>query len=281
MQNRAVDCSCPEGMLLAVLDTLPGNRQLLACVRCGRVELSDALVNEPHPSGVQFLGYEWIALSEAVRSWAGSWPRFALLSGQRVYLSAQKTFETEAELVAAIELAAVAQISLMLREKLLQLGVPTACSPESLPEALSGFAEIWNALQWNDQTPIELVLAAANRFHGPHRLAREFLAELPDLAEQAGMLLEDSDEEVRSWGRYLVKEFALHGDAILIPIRERLGQLTDNSSSEMYEIFALLRKMGNNGMGARAEVAAAMERVAESDHYMHKDLLKLLASWQS
>ena len=55
MQNRAVDCSCPEGMLLAVLDTLPGNQQLLACVRCGRVELSDALVNEPFPVACSFL----------------------------------------------------------------------------------------------------------------------------------------------------------------------------------------------------------------------------------
>ena len=186
-------------MLLAALNTLPGNQQLSACLRCERVELSDALVNEPHPSEVQFLGYEWIALSGAVRSWAGFWPRFALLGGQRVCLSAQKTFE--AELGAAIELAAVAQIVLMLREKLLQFGVPTACSPESLPDALSGFAEIWDALQWNDQTPIELVLAAANRFHGPHRLAKEFFKGLPELSERAEMLLRDPDEEVRSWGR--------------------------------------------------------------------------------
>lgn len=70
MPNRAVDCSCPESMLLAVLDNLSGNQQLSAIVRCGRVELPDALVNEPHSGDVQFLGYAWIEMSEANLDWA-------------------------------------------------------------------------------------------------------------------------------------------------------------------------------------------------------------------
>ncbi len=281
MPNRAVDCSCPESMLLAVLDNLPGNQQLLACVRCGHVELSDALVNEPHPGDVQLLGYAWIEMSEAIRDWAGSWPRFAMIAEKRVYLSAQCLFETTAELSAAIEKAEADQSGLELRERLLPLGVPMAPSPESLPEALSGFSEIWDALQWDDQTPIEVVLAAANRFHGPRRLARNFLAGLPDLSARAAVLLQDSEEEARSWGRYLVKEFALSGEAVLTPIRGRLRQLADNSTSEMYEIYALLREMGSEATGARPEVEAAIERVAKSDYYMHQDLVKLLAKWQS
>ena len=95
------------------------------------------------------------------------------------------------------------------------------------------------------------------------------------------MLLQDSEEEARSGGRYLVKEFGLSGEAVLTPIRGRLRQLADNSTSEMYEIYALLREMGSEATGARPEVEAAIERVAKSDYYMHQDLVKLLAKWQS
>lgn len=76
------------------------------------------------------------------------------------------------------------------------------------------------------------------------------------------LLLEDSDQEAQSRGRYLVKDFGLSGEAVLTPIRGRLQQLADNSTSEMHEIYSLLRELRSEGTGARPEVEAATERVA-------------------
>ena len=73
--EKPLPCQCPDTFHATVLDTLPGNTRLLACLRCGACELVEAIVDEPRPHDVQLLGYNTIELAPDARAWATAWPR--------------------------------------------------------------------------------------------------------------------------------------------------------------------------------------------------------------
>jgi hypothetical protein len=200
-----VDCSCDEGFELAVLEELPGRLEIRACMKCGALGLAEAIVEEPQPYDVQFIGYEPIALSVAVAAWVGAWPRLTSIDGERVLVGSNLRVADRAGLQATIG----AQQRGWNRARLIELGVPEAPPPQDLPPVLSGFAEIWHGLSLNDATPIEELLEAATRFNGPNRLAREVLSRRGDLAALSAQWRASREDELRSWGRYLAKEFQL------------------------------------------------------------------------
>ena len=263
--------------MLEVLDTLPGNIRMRACMQCGRADLADSIVTEDTPHDVQFHGYYFCEISEEAKAWASVWPRYKVVQEKRVYLSAAARFESDASLNAAIAAAAEQQRDATLRDTLLALGVPQNEPPASLPESLAGFVEIWNGLKLDDDTPVDEVLDAATRFNGPKRLAAEVLARRTDLADLTTIMLFDPDEQRRKWGRYLVEKFGLCSPAMLEAIRLWLGLLNDNQTGEMYAICALLRHMGAAALSTLPDIEAAALRAKDRDYYMHKDLTELIA----
>ena len=200
-----VDCGCDEGLELAVLEELPGRMEMRACMKCGALGLSEAIVEEPQPYDVQFIGYEPVVLSGAVAAWVGAWPRLTSLDGERVLVGSNVKVVDRAGLQAMID----AQERGWNRARLMELGVPEGPPPADLPLALRGFAEIWNGLSLNDETPLEELLEAAMRFNGPNRLAREVLSRRNDLAALSAQWRASREDQLRSWGRYLAKEFRL------------------------------------------------------------------------
>jgi hypothetical protein len=95
------------------------------------------------------------------------------------------------------------------RARLMELGVPEGPPPAELPLALRGFGEIWRGLSLNDATPVEELMREAMRVGGPNRLAREVLSRRGDLVALSAQWRASRADELRSWGRYLAKEFRL------------------------------------------------------------------------
>ena len=276
LSPKPVSCACPAEFTLAVLDTLPGGVQMAACTRCGRSDLADPVATEDRPHDVQFHGFRFFELSPEARDWASAWPRYAVVGERRIYLSAAIRFETVAGRDAAIAEAAAQQASATFRETLLALGIPSTPPPASLPESLAGFVQIWDGLKLNGETPVEELLDDATRFNGPSRLAADVLARRTDLPELAVRLLHAPDETRRGYGRYLVQRFALTGSDILASIRERLAELDDNQTGELYDTVALLRRMGRPAAQLLPDLEAAADRVKNRDYYVHQDLTKLI-----
>ncbi len=270
LPQKAVQCACPEEFVLRVLDTLPGYAEMSACVKCGRADLANALVSEPRPYDTRFHGYSFIDLTDAARTWAGAWPRYALVNYVPVYLPAASRFESVAELNAAVAAALEQQAGVTWRETLLALGVPSSGPPASLPKELSGFTEIWNGLRLNDETPVDELLDGAMRFNGPNLLAKQVLARRTDLQELAVSLLSDASEKRRHGGHYLVEKFHLTGEDILAPLRDRLRRLDKKETTELYYICSTLRAMGPAAQSAVPDLEAAARRVKDSDYYTHK-----------
>ncbi len=278
---RPVTCDCPDAFLATVLDTLPGNIRMMACMRCGKSELADAIVTEDRPHDVQHHGFEIVELAPDARAWAAAWPRFVEQDNRRIYLAAKDRFECEADLASAIALASERQYGADLRETLLSLGTPPDHPPASFPEDLSGFREMWHGLQLNDDTPIEELLDAATRWNGPHRLAADILARRPDLEVWACAMISNFDEQNRRQGRYLAKEFHLSGAPVLEAIRSRLSDIQDESTGEISEIGRLLQSFGPAAKSLTPDIAAAAERIKNKDYYAHKDLTELLKHWKA
>lgn len=200
-----MDCGCDEGLELAVLEELPGRLEMRACMKCGALGLSEAIVEEPEPHDVQFIGYEPIEISKAVAAWVGGWPRLTSLDRERVLVGRDVRVVDREGLQAMIG----AQERGWNRTRLIELGVPDGPPPAELPAALSGFAEIWRGLSLNDATPIEELMGEAMRGGGPNRLAREVLSRRGDLAALSTQWRASREDKFRNWGRYLAKEFRL------------------------------------------------------------------------
>src|SRR6185295_10803879 len=202
------------------------------------------IVTEDGPHDVQFHGYQFLELAPDARLWASAWPRCAESIGRRVYLSRDARFATREDLAAAIASAAQDQKWTALRDILLTLGVPTDPPPDSLPEALYAFAEMWKGLRLDDITPVDELLEAATRWNGPAQLAIEVLARRSDLLDLAAKRLQSSDNDQRRHGRFLVNQFGVLSVEIMDAIRSRLRLLVSNDSGEMSEICRLLMKLG-------------------------------------
>ncbi len=240
--------------------------------------MADPVSSEDRPHDVQFHGYRLIELPDDARQWASAWPRYAVVNGSRVYLPAASRFASTAERNAALSEAAARQSGVPLRDTLLRLGIPDGNPPASLPRQLAGFAQIWDGLRLNDDTPVEELLDAARRFNGPNQLAAEVLARRSDLDQLAIRFLWDPNDKLRAGGRYMVAQVRLEGIGILAAFQNRLEQLSDNQTGELQSITFVLQKMGKAALYVLPDLERAAERVKPCDYYAHKQLLALVES---
>jgi hypothetical protein len=172
---------------------------------CGKLGLAEAIVVEPQPHDVQFIGYQPLTLDEGVAAWVAAWPRLTTIDGTKVLVGSGVRVADRAGLQKAI--AGTPQG--WTRARLVELGMPSEPPPATLPPILSGFAEIWHGLSLNDETPLEELMQAATRFNGPRLLAREVLARRSDLAARSAQWRASREDDLREWGRFLAKEFSL------------------------------------------------------------------------
>src|SRR5215813_4124222 len=93
--QKPLDCACPAGFALSILDTLPGSVRMAGCMKCGRADLANPIMTEDQPHDVVFHGWGLCELTDEARAWASAWPRFTVVDGRRVYLAAVERYETE------------------------------------------------------------------------------------------------------------------------------------------------------------------------------------------
>ncbi len=178
--------------------------EMRACMKCGAVGLAEAIVEEPEPHDIQFIGYQPVSLSAGVAGWVGAWPRLTSIDGERVLVGARARVMDRAGLQAMIGV----QERGWNRGRLIELGVPEGVPPTDLPLALRGFAEVWRGLSLNDETPLEELMREAMRVGGANGLAREVLSRRDDLAALSAQWRTSREDGLRVWGRYLAKEFS-------------------------------------------------------------------------
>ncbi len=145
--EREVDCACPWAMQRPVLRDHTGvNRRVTACLRCGAVNVTDSIVEEPHPHDVRCVANVVLDVAPAALEWLAAFPRLAGPAwGWRdpIYLPADSRAEDEAELEALEARAKAAQAALAPAERLERAGLPEAPPPE-LPEGLARFSRVWS-----------------------------------------------------------------------------------------------------------------------------------------
>lgn len=154
-----VDCGCDPSFQLPVgVDPTGNNHRITACLSCGKVEATEAAVDEPRAGDIRCHGHAVLTLPAPLMKWFEQWPRmlmkwpydYACLPSSTRCASAAELAETSAK--------AWAEQSALPRGRRLRLsGVPRVPASVPLPLHLQGYGVIWEALQLPAHTdPIRL-----------------------------------------------------------------------------------------------------------------------------
>lgn len=154
-----VDCGCDPSFQLPVgVDPTGNNHRITACLSCGKVEATEAAVDEPRAGDIRCHGHSVLALPGPLLEWFAQWPRmlmkwpydYACLPSSTRCASAAELAETSAK-------AWADQAALPRGRRLRLAGVPRVPAPVPLPLHFQGYGVIWEALQLPAQTdPIRL-----------------------------------------------------------------------------------------------------------------------------
>jgi hypothetical protein len=243
-------------------------------MRCGVVSLSDPIWEEPHPHVVVVHGHTIIETMPDVTAWLGQWPRLIWTGGTwpRCFLPATAR-AGDLGVLEALELAGRrGQEALSYGERLRRAGVPATPAPAALPAKLTNFSILWNALQCDDATPLDVLVAQAGGWAGP--VDDIFLRRPTHLSELLD-LLQDSAVERREVGYGFVERLRIANDAVLDALRVRL-QATDHGPQELHRLLIAIGAL----RGEARKLAPTLRAVAEKwkgDYYQHKRLSELAA----
>jgi hypothetical protein len=131
--EREADCGCDVRLERPVLrDPTGWNNRITACMGCGKVSLTESLVEEPHPHDVRCVGNRIEAVAADVLAWLSAWPRLAWgvwQEDRRVYLPASLRCQSTADLDFQERDFLARQRNLSAAQRLLSVGVPDEAPP--------------------------------------------------------------------------------------------------------------------------------------------------------
>src|SRR5262249_53708121 len=131
--EQEVDCACDVRLHRPVLrDPTGWNNRITACMSCGKVSLTESLVEEPQPHDVRCVGNRIEAVSPEALAWLSAWPRLAWSVWEQdraIYLPASLRCHNTAELEAQEKDLLARQRSLSAVERLASVGFPTEVPP--------------------------------------------------------------------------------------------------------------------------------------------------------
>lgn len=140
--EREVGCSCDVRLERPVLrDPTGWNNRITACMTCGKVSLTESLVEEPHPHDVLCVGNRIEAVGPDVLTWLSAWPRLAwgvYREDRGIYLPASLRCRSGAELDFQERDFLARQRNLSAAQRLLSISCSTrsiASVPRRLPLA--------------------------------------------------------------------------------------------------------------------------------------------------
>lgn len=150
--EQLVACSCDtalERLERPVFHDHQGwNTRVTACMRCGHVSVTEAMVEEPHPYDVRCVCNVVRALDAETLQWLSEWPRRIAdpWGGTEWLLVAATTrCETADALGETKRRAETEQAGLLRLDRLLRAGLPRRAPPAGLPEGLDSYAHVHEA----------------------------------------------------------------------------------------------------------------------------------------
>jgi hypothetical protein len=271
--DKQVDCPCPGSMARAVYIHAA---HWAACVGCGAMSVTEAIVDEPRPHDVQCLGHEVVAFDEKVMRWLGAW---ALRAGppwggsEWLFLPSRLRLSTERELVEAERRARDEQARLTRIERLRRSGVPSDPAPAELPPQLSLYRDALEATRYQVPDLRSLLAFASRSLHGL-ALFEDQIRGHPELVSA----IEDAmiDPALSAFAFELARRFTLCSPRIL----QVLGEAIARIATQTREANSALYLAGGLGRAASSLVPAleaAAARVDRNDYYFHKQIVDTAA----
>lgn len=246
---------------------------MTACVRCGRITLTDAVVDEPHPHHVVCIGNVVRELDDAARGWLGAFPRLSSGLDEPVLLPAATRADDEAalaELERAEQSAKRAQTS---REGFLRAGVPPDPPPPSLPADLKHYVDLHRGLRLDDDTPLDDLASSMGTFAQPFAL--EILARRTDLQATVLGWLRDTSIERRRAGATAIGALALATPPVLGVLEDRLERSDVDDPSSLHVLLDLVMRLGPAAAALADTLHRVSARIGEGDYYLRERVLQV------
>src|SRR6185369_4951300 len=218
-----VDCACRPALARPVLcEEIRANCNVTACVRCGEISATVAIVDEPYPHDTHHVGNDVYALTGAARVWLAKFPRCTKRSGRgrgRIFLAADVRAPTEVILRELEEIAHEQQRHLDFVSRLRAAGVPDSAAPV-LPHWLSDFRGLPGAIALTPDAPLKTIAGHMATFGDSGLVAADVFERRATYQTELATLLNDADRDMQLAAHEFIRDRRLL-NAELIKIFER------------------------------------------------------------
>lgn len=218
LEERWVACACePEFHRWVLME--PRHLHVGACLRCGTVTVTKMVGDDGRFHGNAWHAYLTVAVSDEILAWLARWPRVKVTRRDHVrwpmadelverdvlYYPADVRCETHSELAKLEDALEREQHSLTPGERLRDLVARLGPPPASLPESLSDFAQVWDALQVAPESDLATLLFTAQLRHRASNVGVDLLRRRPDVFEVMVEALRSEDPVWQSAGHALAR----------------------------------------------------------------------------
>jgi hypothetical protein len=246
-----------------------GAWDVTACVQCGTVSVTSAIVEEPRPHDVRCLGHEVVPIDKALSDWLSEW---ALRVGapwgwEWGFLPAKLRLMSAAELAEAETTARAQQEGLPRIERLRRSGVPRGSPPPDLPRELQLYRHVYEATALRGAALPALLAFGATSLHGFALFEDQVRAD-PGLpaAIEAAML----DPTLSDFAFELARRFELCTSRILEILGEAIARITTETRPACVALY-LAGGLGRAASSVVPALEAAAARVDRNrEYYFHK-----------
>ena len=164
--EKPVQCECPSGFQFSIL-IQTNYPDFYHCLKCGRVEVSIPLVEEPGRCEVILRGHKLMPISEEMRAWLADWPVLLLgptNSEDYVLVPSKTRAHLPQEVISLVQQFKKEQVGLSFRQRILKCGFPASPAP-SEEKWMKQYIEIQRGLQLPAEIPlVELINLGSKEF---------------------------------------------------------------------------------------------------------------------
>jgi hypothetical protein len=292
LDNRAVNCPhSPKFDRAVLLDPWARDATVHACIHCGTVTFTEKRGDDGRFTGEAWQGFFTMPISDESLAWISQWPRAnwihryarwpmaaELVRHDVIYLPRDLRCATTKEL-ADVEARLQAEQKNQPGAALRSLARPTTRPPADLPEKLSSYKWMWDALRLTPDTDVRK-LAGLAQLHSPaSAIAVDLLRERPDFESLLIGALRSDDPTWHSVGVAMARTktpdpaftqtlIDLLNEVSLAPNRNVPGRIANCGQCE--ELLVLIADLKPPGPEIIAALEAFARNVAPHDEYLVK-----------
>jgi hypothetical protein len=204
-----VDCKCWPSLALPVLRAeIRANCNVTACMRCGEVSATVAIVDEPYPHDTHHVGNSVYDLTVEARDWLAQFPRCTKGSGrgrERIFLSAEVRASTEADLRKLEDAACEQQRGLDFASRLRIAGVPNAPAPP-LVDWLKDFSCVAAAIALTPDASLNTIAFHMAALGDQALLGADVFEQRPRYRFELAALLNERDREMQLAAHVFIRD---------------------------------------------------------------------------